>query len=64
MLTRRFYFGVAESLPNDQESPICSIIEDTLVENCEEVALTPERCDQRRWTGRFRVQVNLLKTSK
>ena len=60
-LTRRFYFVVDNRSPNeyDFESPTCKILEDTRADICKELEENSVPCNQRRWNGKFSVQVNV-----
>ena len=41
----------------DFDDPVCTILEDTRDDICKEILQNNVPCDQRRWNGKFSVQV-------
>ena len=42
----------------DFDNPTCTVLEDTRADICKELVDNKVPCDQRRWNGKLRVQVN------
>jgi hypothetical protein len=61
MLARRFYFSVGKPRALDSTQPQCEVVENNLVDQCKEVANTPDQCDQYKWVGRIVVMVSILR---
>ena len=48
----------------DTDAPVCKILEDSREEICSELEQNSVPCNQRRWSGKLRIQVDFLTVQK